>query len=104
MIATHPGWIAPIDEHRVMVSLGAHLEYTFLSCMPNWARVNIPELVNTLRQVGVGRCIITTGFGQWMHPPASEGMRMAISTLLSGGMDSSEVSALVKHNPLQLVS
>lgn len=104
MLATHPKGVYPKEEQRVLASLGAHLEYTFLSYMPKCFRSDMSDLVHALRDVDVGSCIITTGFGQWMNPPAAEGMRMAIATLLHAGMDSSEVSTLVKHNPLQLVS
>jgi hypothetical protein len=104
MIATHPGGIATMDEHREMASLGAYLEHTFLSVMPDKARLTVPELVATLRELGTERCIVTTDFGQWMNPPAAEGMRMAIAALLGAGMEPSEVSTLVKVNPNGLIS
>jgi hypothetical protein len=103
MIATHPGGIATMDEQREMASLGAYIEHTFLSCMPDTARLSVPELVDTLRDLGVDRCVVTTDFGQWTNPPAAEGMRMAIAALLGAGMEPSEVSVLVKDNPNQLI-
>lgn len=103
MIATQPGGMATMDEHREMASLGAFLEHTFLSCMPDRARLSVTELVGTLRRLGAERCVVTTDFGQWMNPPAAEGMRMAIAALLSAGMKPSEVSILVKDNPNQLI-
>ncbi|MDP6453308.1 MAG: DUF6282 family protein [SAR202 cluster bacterium] len=103
MIATHPGGIATMDEQREMASLGAFIEHTFLSCMPDKARLSVPELVVTLRELGTERCVVTTDFGQWMNPPAAEGMRMAIAALLGAGMEPSEVSPLVKGNPNQLI-
>ena len=104
MIATHPGGIATMDEHREMASLGAYLEHTFLSCMPDRARLSVPELVATLRELGTEQCVITTDFGQWMNPPAAEGMRMAIAALLGAGMEASEVATLGKGNPNQLIN
>jgi hypothetical protein len=103
MVATHPGGVATIDEQLEMVSLGAYLEYTFLSCMPSHGRVTPDELVSTLRTLGVGNCVVSTDFGQWMNPPPAEGMRMAIATLLHAGMEPEEVSALVKVNPSRLL-
>ena len=103
MIATHPGGIATMDEHREMASLGAYLEHTFLSCMPDRARLSVAELAATIRELGTERCVVTTDFGQWMNPPAAEGMRMAISALLGSGMEPSEVSMLVKDNPNGLI-
>ena len=104
MIATHPGGIATMDEHLEMASLGAYLEHTFLSCMPDRARLSVQELVATLRELGTEQCVVTTDFGQWMNPPAAEGMRMAIAALLGAGMEASEVATLVKGNPNQLIN
>ena len=103
IIATHPGGIATDEEQREMASLGAYLEYTFLACMPNVAKTTVGELVASVRTFGLDRCVVTTGFGQWMNPPAAEGMRMAIASLLRVGMAADEVSTLVKANPLELI-
>ena len=103
MIATHPAAVASIEQQREMADLGAYVEYTFLSCMPSRAQMTVEELVAALRRIGTDRCILTTDFGQWMNPPAPEGMRMAIAALLGAGMDPADVSTLVKDNPLRLV-
>ncbi len=104
MIATHPDGVATLEEQRKMIALGAYPEYTFLACMPARARRTPQELVETIRSLGVGNCIVTTDFGQWQNPPPAEGMRMAIAALLDAGMTSDEVTALVKGNTAQLVS
>ena len=103
MIATHPGGIATIEEQRRMIELGAHPEYTFLACMPSRGAMTPAGLVETLRELGVGNCIVTTDFGQWVNPPPAEGMRMAIAALLDAGMSGDEVAALVKGNAAGLV-
>ena len=103
MIATHPDGIATMDEQRRMISLGAYPEYTFLACMPARARRTPRQFAETLRRLGVGNCVVTTDFGQWMNPPPAEGMRMAIAALLDAGMSDDEVAALVKRNPAQLL-
>ena len=102
MIATHPNATASMEQQQEMARLGAYIEYTFLACMPSRVQMTVEELVGTLRQIGTDRCVLTTDFGQWMNPPAAEGMRMAIAALLGAGMDAVEVSALVKENPLRL--
>ena len=99
MLATHPGGIATVDEQLEMASLGAYLEYTFLSCMPSGKGISIDELVGSLNTLGLDHCLVTTDFGQWMNPPPAEGMRMAIAALLGAGMTASQVSTLVKDNP-----
>ncbi len=104
MIATHPAGVATVDEQREMASLGAYLEYTFLSCMPSRGSMTPEELVGTLRVLGVENCVVTTDFGQWMNPPPAEGMRMAIAALLEAGMEPEEVNTLVKVNPSRLLN
>ena len=103
LIATHPQAIATVDEQREMISLGAYIEFTFLSCMPSTSRMSPKEMAHDLRTLGVDHCIVSTDLGQWMNPPPAEGMRMAIAALLEVGMEAEEVSILVKSNPSQLL-
>jgi hypothetical protein len=86
-----------------MASLGAYLEHTFLASMPARATESVDDLVASLTTLGMDRCVVTTDFGQWMNPPAAEGMRMAIAALLGAGVVADQVSAVVKRNPLQLI-
>jgi hypothetical protein len=99
LVATHPGGVATVAEQQEMASLGAYLEYTFLSCMPSRSGTSIAEMVGSLNTLGLDHCLVTTDFGQWMNPPPAEGMRMAIAALLDAGMTASQVSTLVKDNP-----
>ena len=103
MIVTHPAMDADRGLLRRILDTGACAEYPFLSCTPSRNRATPGEVVATIRDLGVGRCVVTTDFGQWVNPPPAEGMRMAIAELLNAGMDADEVSALVERNPLDLV-
>lgn len=103
MIATHPDDAATLEEQRRMIALGAYPEFTFLSCMPSRGCTTPQQLVKAIRSLGVSNCIVTTDFGQWQNPPPAEGMRMAIAALLDAGMNSDEVTLLVKSNPAQLL-
>ena len=103
MIATHTDGVATLEEQQKMIALGAYAEYTFLACMPSRARRTQQQVVEMIRSLGVGNCIVTTDFGQWQNPPPAEGMRMAIAALLDAGMTSDEVTILVKGNTAQLV-
>ncbi len=103
MIATLVDYAATLEEQHRMIALGAYPEYAFLSCMPMQARITPTQMVEAIRGLGVGNCIVTTDFGQWQNPPPAEGMRMAIAALLDAGMTSEEVTLLVKSNPVQLL-
>ena len=102
MLATHPQGVATLEEQREMVSLGAFVETTLISCMPTVNRATPGQMVAEIRGLGVERCVVTTDFGQLANPLPAEGMRMAIATFMHAGMDADEVSTLVKGNPLQL--
>ena len=103
MVLTHPAMDSERDLLRRILGTGAHAEYPFLSCTPSRRRAAPAEVAATIRDLGVGRCVVTTDFGQWVNPPPAEGMRMAIAELLNAGMEADEVSTLVKRNPLDLV-
>jgi len=103
MIATHPSAVATVEQQREMASLGAYLEYTFLACMPARGALSVDGLALALETLGFDRCVVTTDFGQWMNPPAAEGMRMAIAALLGAGVRPEKVAAVVKDNPRQLI-
>ena len=103
LIVTHPAGIAADDELRAMTRLGAFVEYTWLSSLPSGGATAPAEIAAAVRRLGVDRCIVTTDLGQWMNPPAPEGMRMAIAALLDAGLESDEVSTLVKSNPARLL-
>ena len=103
MIATHTDGVASLEEQRRMVALGAYVEFMFLSCMPSRGQRTPQEFAEAIRRLGVGNCIVATGFGQWMNPPPAEGMRMAIAALLDAGMSADEVGALAKGNAGQVL-
>ncbi len=103
LLATHPSGIASIEEIRQMAELGAHVEYTFLSCMPSVNKSTPAQIASAVRDLGFERCVVTSDFGQWMNPPPAEGFRMAIAALLEDGLKVEEITALVKTNPLDLV-
>ena len=104
MVATHPAGIATAAQMREMASLGAHIEYTFLACMPSRMTMTVAELADSIRKIGPDRCVLTTDFGQPENPPPAEGMRMAIASLLQAGLTAEEITKVVKDNPLRLLS
>ena len=104
MVVTHPPMDAEREMLRRVLDVGAFADYPFLACTPSRRRATPAELAAAIRDLGVERCVVTTDFGQWMNPPPAEGMRMAVAELLNAGMTPDEVSALVKRNPLALVS
>jgi hypothetical protein len=46
---------------------------------------------------------MSTDLGQSYNPPAPEGMRMFIATLLRKGLKAEEIETMVKTNPAKLL-
>ena len=103
MVANNAHGTMSIEDQREIASHGAYLEYTFLSCMPSHAKINPKKMTRDIQSVGIDKCIVATGFGQWLNPPPAEGLRMAIAALLDSGLSEQQVSILVKENPKSLV-
>ena len=103
MIVTHPEEL-PEDQLENLTTLGAYMEYSFLSCMPLTAKISPMGFSQQILKAGIERSVVTTAFGQPVNPPPSEGMRMAIAALLDSGMSSKHISRLVKDNPSELLS
>ena len=72
--------------------------------MPFISKMSPQELVKNIYRAGPQRCILTTAFGQYLNPPPSEGMRMAIATLIEAGMPAENISTLIKDNPIRLAN
>jgi predicted metal-dependent phosphotriesterase family hydrolase len=58
------------------------------------------ELVGT---VSAEMCIMSTDLGQSYNPPAPEGMRLFIGTMLRKGLKEDQVEVMVKTNPAKLL-
>ena len=93
-----------VQDQIEISSHDAYVEYPFLSCMPTVGKISAMEMIRAIEAVGVEKCIVTTGFGQWFNPLPAEGLRMAIATLLHFGLNANQVSTLVKENPKSMLS
>ena len=93
-----------VQDQLEISSHDAYVEYPFLSCMPTVGKISAMEMIRAIEAVGVEKCIVTTGFGQWFNPLPAEGLRMAIATLLHFGLNANQVSTLVKENPKSLLA
>ncbi len=103
IVANHPENFSD-EQLENLLNLGVYLEFSFLSCMPFISKMSPQELVKYIYRAGPQRCILTTAFGQYLNPPPSEGMRMAIATLMEVGMPAENISTLIKDNPIRLAN
>ena len=92
-----------LEDMKSLAEKGAFIEHCIHAMMPLGCRLDPRELADTVRAIGPEHCIISSDFGQAFHPPAPEGLRMGIATLLQAGLEEVEVGMMVKDNPSRLV-
>jgi hypothetical protein len=92
-----------MNEIRQLAQSGAFIEHSFFSCMPTTFGEDPRQVVEAVKATGAEQCIMTSDFGQIYHPPAPEGMRMFIATMLRKGLEEKEIEVMVKTNPSRLL-
>jgi hypothetical protein len=82
---------------------GAFIECTFLAFQASEFRHDPAEMVDVIKTVGAGKCIMSTDLGQIWNPLPVEGLRMFIVTLLKYGITEDEINLMTKTNPAKLL-
>ncbi len=95
--------VPTVQEQQQLADAGAFIEHTLWTVMPTGGKQDIGEVAEAIRRVGVQKYVMSTDFGQAHHPPAPEGMRMFISTLLQYGFSEDDIELMVKINPGKLL-
>ena len=91
------------DNLKHLTDFGAFIEFRFSSCMPPNNPMSIKDIAEKIKFLGYDKCIVSSDFGQWYNPSPAEGIRLAISSLLKEGLDSTQITQLVKSNPLNIL-
>ena len=105
---THPlhtgfGCRLTLDQQQELVSMGAMIEHCFVACMPALGGMSPKVMVEHIKAVGEEHCILSTDFGQGVHPPPPEGFRMMVGTMLDFGLSKGELETLIKTNPARIL-
>ncbi|MDD5083244.1 MAG: DUF6282 family protein, partial [Dehalococcoidales bacterium] len=82
---------------------GAFIEYSFWTCRNPILKTDPGLLAASMKAIGTKHCIISTDFGQLYNPPAPEGMRIFIETLLANGISADDINVMAKENPAYLL-
>jgi hypothetical protein len=91
------------DEIQQLAKGGAFIEHSFWGWMPTTFKADPKVIVDSIKATGSERCIISSDFGQYYHPPAPEGLRLFVATLLRSGISEKEIEMMVKINPARLL-
>ena len=92
-----------MDEVTQLAKGGAYIEHSFWGFMPTISNWDAKMLADSIKDTGAERCIMSSDFGQFFHPPAPEGLRLFIGTMLRKGVREEEIEIMVKTNPAQLL-
>jgi hypothetical protein len=92
-----------IEQQKQMVSKGAYIEHTYLSALPSGGGIGLKSLVDAVKTLGAGRCILSTDLGQKENPPPAEGLKAAIAALLDLGLGEDDITVMLKTNPARLL-
>ena len=91
------------EQLKQLAGAGVYIEHSFWDVLPTMNAFNPQDIVDLVRELGAEHCIITTDLGQIYNPPAPEGMRLFIATLLRKGLEAGQIEIMVKTNPARLL-
>ena len=91
------------NDIRQLARSGAYIEHSFWGSMPAVSQFDPKQIVESIEATGAEHCILSSDFGQIYHPPAPEGFRLFIATLLRKGLGEKEIELMVKTNPAKLL-
>ena len=92
------------DDVKQLARSGAFIEHCFWGWMPTISRADPKLITESVKMTGAERCIMSSDFGQIYHPPAPEGLRLFIATMLRNGLGEKDIELMVKTNPAKLLN
>ena len=104
VLVTHaefPSQNLTAEEQVELANMGATIEHCFTTMHTGkaaWATV-----IDSIRTVGPGRCLLSTDLGQTINPPVAEGFALFAQTLLDAGFAAEEVRQMAVINSAALV-
>jgi hypothetical protein len=91
------------EEIRQLALGGVYIEHSFWDLLPTMNGTDPLKMVELVQYTGAEHCIMSTDLGQSYNPPAPEGMRLFIATLLRKGLSADQIELMVKTNPARLL-
>jgi hypothetical protein len=92
------------DQIRQLAQAGVYIEHSFWDVLPTSNAFDAREIVDLVQDIGAEHSIISTDLGQSYNPPAPEGLRLFIATLLRKGLTVEQIEIMVKTNPVRLLN
>ena len=111
IIISHARWAMTglkLDDLKHFASLGCliEFEYCLLTALMYFVHGETPqdprETVKTIKEVGVGRCFISSDLGQLYSPLPVDGMRTFVAVLRRCGITPDEIRTMFQRNPADI--
>ena len=94
-----------VSDQRRAADLGAWIEHCFFAVTPTCPEpIRLEAMRDQIRAVGVGRCLLSSDFGQDANGPAVEGFAHHLGLMKKAGLTEEELRTLIKDNPERLMA
>lgn len=111
ILVTHPHFDVtrvPIEDQVKLAGMGAVMEICFEQCQPYRGEYGFPptdpaKMDETIRKVGVDKCVMATDVGELHVPHPIETMRTFIRTMKFFDITDQQIDVMTKDNPARLL-
>ncbi len=104
MVVTHaefPSQNLSADEQKDLAQRGAFIEHCFTTM--HTGKAPWETALESIRQVGVECCVLSTDLGQTINPPVAAGFAMFAQQLLDHGFSVAQIRRMTVENPRALI-
>jgi hypothetical protein len=95
--------VLSVEEQKRLTQMGVFIEYVAVELLHESPGKGKPLMMEMIKAIGAEHCVISTDMGMAVVPPPVEGLRIAISSLLSEGFTREEMDLMIKVNPASLL-
>jgi hypothetical protein len=104
IVCDHPFFSClSLAQQSELADQGVRINFTAGELLPRWWRVSVADFTAAIRNVGVGRAMVSSDCGQLHNPPMVEALRMTCQLLLEEEFTADEIKRLLHYNPAELL-
>jgi hypothetical protein len=107
IVATHPSesvvGMNP-DQQKEAAHMGTLIEHCFFAVTESCpGRIQLEQIRDQIRYVGISSCILSSDFGQVANPPPIEGFAYYLEKMKALGFSEDELRVMIHDNPRKLL-
>jgi hypothetical protein len=99
--AEFPSQNLAAEEQEDLAQMGAFIEHCFTTM--HTGKAPWETVLESIRRVGVEKCVLSTDLGQTINPPVAEGFAMFVQRLLDRGFSGAQIRRMTVENPRALI-